>query len=94
MRRLLIVFAVGFLLCPALAIGCIIDPADYASLKAGDSYAVVIRKLDCWGEEVGRTEDEETTSVMYLWRGRVPGSSLVVTFENDRLIGKAQSGLW
>jgi hypothetical protein len=71
----------------------------YNALHDGESYAAVSSELGGPGEEQARNHMQGVEGVMpsltttqYVWEGN-GGANIIVQFQNDRLVTKAQFGL-
>jgi len=65
---------------------------DYESLEDGMSYVEVLNVLDTPGEQLSRSNIGGTVTTMYKW-SNVDLSNVNATFQNGRLVSKAQAGL-
>ena len=67
--------------------------AQYQQLSDGLSYADAIIAIGA-GTEMARSSLAGVTTVMYLWKGAgSPVSNMTATFQNEKLVSKAQFGL-
>lgn len=72
---------------------CIATMAKFNKVGPGHSYAYVSNVLGCDGELVSDARVEGYRSFTILWTGRRPGSSMVASFDNNRMVVKTQMGL-
>lgn len=72
--------------------GCHVTLGGYRQLYRGISYEEAVGVLGCSGEEVSCADLAGLTTVIYEWQGGFI-SNMNATFQNDRLISKAQLGL-
>ena len=73
-------------------ISCAVTAQGYARLQSGDNYATAVAKLGCEGSEISRSDIPDYFTVMYMWEGKPLGANMSATFQNDKLISKAQLG--
>ncbi len=66
--------------------------AEYEQIRDGMSYAQVTVIIGAAGQEMGRSDLAGYTTVIYGW-SNPGGSNMNATFQNERLVNKAQSGL-
>jgi hypothetical protein len=66
--------------------------AQYDLVTDGMPYSGVRAIIGTDGEEMSRATFAGMTSVVYTWKNR-DGSNMVATFQDDRLVTKAQFGL-
>lgn len=64
----------------------------YDRVEMGMARPAVERVIGRPGEEMSRSEFAGIVTVLYSWRNP-DGSNMIVTFQNDRSISKAQFGL-
>lgn len=67
--------------------------AEYDQLKTGMSYEEAALILGSDGEELSSNELGGYKTVMYKWKGNGLGANMNATFQNDKLVSKAQMGL-
>lgn len=65
----------------------------YESLPDGATYAHIFALLGRPGTEISRNSIGGFTTIMYQWTNS-DGSNMNAMFQNDRLVSKAQFGLW
>ena len=65
----------------------------FTSLKTGMSYEEVVTILGSEGEELSSIDIEGYSTIMYMWNGSSFASNMNATFQNNKLISKAQFGL-
>jgi hypothetical protein len=65
---------------------------EYARVQDGMAYSDVRSIIGADGEELSRVTLAGTTTIVYTWKNR-DGSNMVATFQDDRLVTKAQFGL-
>ena len=73
-------------------ISCAVTVQGYARLQSGDNYVTAVAKLGCEGSEISRSDIPDYITVMYMWEGKPLGANMSATFQNDKLISKAQLG--
>ena len=73
-------------------ISCAVTAQGYARLQSGDNYATAVAKLGCEGSEISRSDIPDYITVMYMWEGKPLGANMSATFQNGKLISKAQLG--
>lgn len=66
--------------------------ADYLEITNGWDYAKVKEILKTDGSELSKVTVSGSISAVYLWKN-ADGSNIVITFQDDKVISKAQSGL-
>lgn len=66
--------------------------ANYRRLQEGMTYPEVVKVLGSNGTEMSRVDLAGSTTVMYSWQ-KWSGANMNATFQNGRLISKAQFGL-
>lgn len=71
---------------------CAVTAQEYERLQSGDTYATAVAKLGCKGSEISRSDIPNYITVMYMWEGQPLGANMSATFQNDKLISKAQMG--
>ena len=64
----------------------------FNKLKTDMSYDQVVKILDSKGEVMSESEVGGIKTVMYTWKGPF-GANMNATFQNDKLMSKAQLGL-
>jgi hypothetical protein len=64
----------------------------YNTITIGESYESCVYVIGAPGEEISRSDFAGNTTVTYSWKN-ANGSNMIATFQNDRLVSKAQSGL-
>ena len=67
--------------------------ARYTALPHGISYHDAVAILGADGTELSSNEIGGTKTVMYQWPGQGRGANMNATFQNDKLVSKAQFGL-
>ncbi len=72
---------------------CTATMSKFLNLQTNMSYSHAASILGCRGEEVNRAETGGISLVVYQWKGNGILSSMNATFQNDRLVAKAQLGL-
>jgi len=71
---------------------CIVSMSQYLTLRAGEAYSDVADALGCNGIEVSHAKIGQVDMVMYMWKGGFV-ANMNATFQNGRLVAKAQFGL-
>jgi hypothetical protein len=66
--------------------------AKYQQIKEGMSYQEVVGILGFEGEELSRNTFGDLTTIMFVWKGD-GFANMNATFQNDKLVSKAQFGL-
>jgi hypothetical protein len=67
---------------------------EFNRIQTGMSYAEVCKIIGGEGTELSRTDVAGTSMVIYAWDGNsVAGANMNATFQNGRLMSKAQMGL-
>ena len=69
-----------------------VTKAKYDGIQAGMSYDQVREIMGEPGEEISRSDIAGYSAVMYIWKNS-NGSNMNATFQNGKLINKAQFGL-
>ena len=75
---------------------CVVTKTEFEALHIGMTYAEVVKLLGCDGEEITRSESRYASTVIYAWSGSKAVSldaTMALTFQNDKLVSKLQSGL-
>ncbi|WP_157895490.1 hypothetical protein [Rhizobium sp. LCM 4573] len=72
---------------------CEVTLDGFYSLATNDSYQAARRKLGCSGELAAKTDMLGYNTVMVTWRGNSWAGNMNATFQNNKLISKAQFGL-
>ena len=68
--------------------------AEFSRLNTGMSYDDASRTIGCRGTELSRVDYGDYSTVMYMWEGTgTLIGNMNATFQNGRLIAKAQMGL-
>jgi hypothetical protein len=70
----------------------VVTSAKYGQIREGMTYEQVSQVIGTPGEEMSRVALADYTTVMYVWKN-ADGSNMNVTFQNGRLVAKAQFGL-
>lgn len=65
---------------------------NFNRIQTGMTYSQVVAILGSDGEEISRSDLAGYTTVMYMWK-RWTGANMNATFQNGRLVSKAQMGL-
>ena len=71
---------------------CAVTVQAYKRLQSGDTYETAVAKLGCKGSEISRSDIPDYITVIYIWEGQPLGANMSATFQNDKLISKAQMG--
>ena len=70
----------------------VVTKAEYDQIADGMSYSKVAMTIGVDGEELSRTSGDGVSLTTYRWVNH-DGSNLIATFQNSKLISKAQFGL-
>ncbi|MGE0084833.1 MAG: hypothetical protein AB7S75_10455 [Desulfococcaceae bacterium] len=73
-----------------------VTKAGFQKIRPGMEYVEVSHILGEAGEEVSRSDLGGITTVMYMWKAKdypITGGNMNATFQDDRLVSKAQSQL-
>jgi hypothetical protein len=73
--------------------GCAVNLQNYMRMNEGISYQDAIDIMGCEGREAASGSFASTTTVIYTWQSRIGHGNMSATFQNDRLISRAQAGL-
>lgn len=65
----------------------------YTQLDEGISYNDAVTIMRCEGKEAARSSILNNTTVIYTWQSSFGYGNMSATFQNDRLISRAQAGL-
>lgn len=100
MQRQLIVMAVAVALAGCEqpkavpgANGPAVTLAQFQKLQTGMTYAEAQKVLGSPGVEQSSGQIGDVRTAMFAWNGDGPTASMNATFQNDRLVTKAQMGL-
>ena len=74
------------------ALYMIVTKAEYDQITDGMNYSKVAITIGVNGEELSRTSGDGVILTTYRWVNH-DGSNLIATFQNDKLVSKAQFGL-
>ncbi len=67
---------------------------EYSQIREGMVYDRVEEIIGGWGELINRTEINDNTISVYVWyENETSNNYATITFENERVINKVQSGL-
>ena len=69
----------------------VLTPEKYDKLKNGMTYKEVVEIMGSEGSEFSRSEIGRFTTLLYKWEDGP--ANIIVTFSNDRLVVKSQSGV-
>lgn len=67
--------------------------AGFNQLKAGMTYAEVVRNLGEPGTEMARSDVPGYSTVSYQWKAKQGVGNMIVMFQNNKLVSKAQAML-
>ncbi len=83
--------ALGLVFIPTVALSCEATKAAYDKLESKMPQKQGESIIGCEGTSISENEVGGFRTVVFVWRGADPNGKLVVTFQNDKLIGKSQS---
>jgi hypothetical protein len=73
---------------------CKVNLAKFNNMKPGMSIWQIERDIGCSGKELSRSRFGKSSTVMVTWDGQgFFGANMNATFQNDKLVSKAQFGL-
>jgi hypothetical protein len=73
--------------------GCAVNMQNYMRMNEGITYQDAVDIMGCEGREAASGSFARTTTVIYTWQSRIGHGNMSATFQNDRLISRAQAGL-